>query len=82
MSETPESKIEPSTRQNRLRRALTWVGIFAGAVFIAGVIFVSGAATGWLPAWHDQHEQQTVSMPQGDPPMGPMMGDTCCCSKK
>jgi hypothetical protein len=59
------------------------VGIVAGSAFIVGVIFVSGAATGWLPAWHDQYQQQTVGMPQhGDPPMGPMAGDKCCCEKK
>ena len=52
MSETPESGIGSApevTESSRLRRALTWVGIVAGAVFIVGAIFVAGAATGWLP---------------------------------
>ena len=63
MSETPESGIDSApevTESGRLRRALTWVGIVAGAVFIVGAIFVAGAATGWLPAWHDHHGSQAI----------------------
>jgi amino acid transporter len=85
MGETPESGIESApeaTNPNRLRRALTWVGIIAGTVFIVGAIFVAGAATGWLPAWHDHHGPQAISMPtQSPPPMGPAGGDKCCCEK-
>jgi hypothetical protein len=85
MSETPESGIDSApevTESGRLRRALTWVGIVAGAVFIVGAIFVAGAATCWLPAWHDHHGPQAVSMPhKGDPPMKPAGGDKCCCDK-
>jgi hypothetical protein len=85
MSETPESGIDSAsevTEPSRLRRALTRVGIVAGAVFIVGVIFVAGAATGWLPGWHDHHGQQAISMAQkGDPPMNPAGGDKCCCEK-
>jgi hypothetical protein len=85
MSETPESGIDSApevTESGRLRRALTWVGIVAGAVFIGGAIFVAGAATGWLPAWHDHHGSQAISMPQkGNPPMNPAGGDKCCCDK-
>ncbi|MGH3634817.1 MAG: hypothetical protein ACRDTS_12160 [Mycobacterium sp.] len=54
------------------------MGIIAATVFIVGAIFVAGAATGWLPAWHDQHHP-AVSMPHpGNPPMA---GDKCCCEK-
>jgi hypothetical protein len=85
MNETPESEIDSApeaTKSNRLRRALTWVGILAGTVFIVGAIFVAGAATGSLPAWHNHHGQQAISMPQkGDPPMGPASGEKCCCEK-
>ena len=85
MSETPESGIDSAsetTESSRLRRALTLVGIVAGAVFIVGAIFVAGAATGWLPAWHEHHAQQAISMPQkGDQPMKPAGGDKCCCEK-
>jgi hypothetical protein len=85
MSETPETGIdsEPqATTPNRLRRVLTWVGIIAGSVFIVGGIFIAGAATGWLPAWHDHHGQQAISMPhQGDMPKGPAGDDKCCCEK-
>lgn len=81
MSETPESGIGSApevTESSRLRRALTWVGIVAGAVFIVGAIFVAGAATGW----HDHHGPQAISMPQKDePPMNPAGGDKCCCDK-
>jgi predicted phage tail protein len=85
MSETSESGIDSApdvAGASRLRRALTWVGIVAGAVFIVGAIFVAGAATGWLPAWHEHHGTQAVSMPQkGDSPMKPADGDKCCCDK-
>lgn len=85
MSESPESGIDPAPeapKSNRLRRALTWVGIIAGTTFIVAAIFVAGAATGWLPAWHNHHGQQAVSMPaKGDPPMSPSGGDKCCCEK-
>jgi hypothetical protein len=85
MSETPESGIDSApqvTEPRKLRRALTWVGIVAGSVFIVGAIFVTGAATGWLPAGHDHHGQQTTSIAQkGDPPMNPAGGDKCCCEK-
>ena len=82
MSESTESGVdsEPeATKPNRLGRALTWVGIVAGTVFILGAIFVAGAATGW----HNHHQQQAISMPQkGDPPPpGPAGGDKCCCEK-
>jgi hypothetical protein len=82
MSESPESGVDPepeATKPNRLGRALTWVGIIAGTVFILGAIFVAGAATGW----HNHHQQQAVSMPQkvDPPPPGPSGGDKCCCEK-
>jgi hypothetical protein len=85
MSESTQSTIdsEPeATKPSRLGRALTWVGIVAGTVFILGAIFIAGAATTWLPAWHDHHEQQAISMSQkGDPPAGPAGGEKCCCEK-
>ena len=82
MSETPEPEddSEPeATKPSRLRRALTWVGIVGGTVFILGAIFVAGAAT----SWHNHDQQQAISMPQkGDPPpAGPTDGDKCCCEK-
>jgi hypothetical protein len=82
MSESTEPGVdsEPdATKPNRLGRALTWVGIVAGTVFILGAIFVAGAVTGW----HNQPQQQAISMPQkGEPPpAGPAGGDKCCCEK-
>jgi hypothetical protein len=82
MSESTEPGVDSeleATKPNRLGRALTWVGIVAGAVFILGAIFVAGAATGW----HSHHQQQAISMPQkGDaPPAGPAGDDKCCCEK-
>jgi flagellar basal body-associated protein FliL len=82
MSELPEPGVdsEPeATKPNRSSRALTWVGIVAGTVFILGAIFVAGAAT----SWHNQHQQQAISMPQKvePPPPGPAGGDKCCCEK-
>ena len=83
MSESTEPGVdsEPeATKPNRLGRALTWVGIVGGTVFILGAIFVAGAAT---TGWHNQQQQQAISMPrQGDPPpAGPAGGDKCCCEK-
>jgi hypothetical protein len=91
MSESPEPTIQPASatdaslraaKPNGLRRAVTWVGIVAGSIFAVTAIFVAGAATGWLPAWHEQHGPQVMSMPRpGAPPMGPTAGDKCCCEK-
>jgi flagellar basal body-associated protein FliL len=82
MSESPEPGVDSeaeATKPNRSSRALTWIGIVAGTVFILGAIFVAGATT----SWHNQHQQQAISMPQkGDPPpAGPAGGDKCCCEK-
>jgi hypothetical protein len=99
MSETSEPTNEPtsaahessdSTKPNRLRRALTWVGIVAGVVVVVAAIFVSGAATGWLSGQHDQprHEAACMmgmkDMPKGPMPggKGPMPAGKDCCSKK
>lgn len=82
MTESTEPGVESepeATKPNRLGRALTWVGIVAGTVFILGAIFVAGAVTGW----HNHPQQQAISMPQkGEPPSaGPTGGDNCCCEK-
>jgi hypothetical protein len=82
MSESPEPGVDSdaeTTKPNRTGRALTWIGIVAGTVFILGAIFVAGAAT----SWRNHHQQQVISMPQkGDPPpASPAGGDKCCCEK-
>jgi hypothetical protein len=83
MSESPEPGVDSdaeTTKPNRLARALTWIGIVAGTVFILGAIFVAGAAT----SSHNHHQQQAISMPQKSdppPPAGPAGGDKCCCEK-
>jgi hypothetical protein len=82
MSESPEPGVDSeseATEPNRPGRALTWIGIVAGTVFILGAIFFAGAAT----SWHNQHQQQAISMPQKSdpPPAGPAGGDKCCCEK-
>ncbi|MGA8546431.1 MAG: hypothetical protein WB785_14375 [Mycobacterium sp.] len=101
MSETPEPTTEPtsaadessdSSKPDRLRRALTWVGIVAGSVIVVAAIFVSGAATSWLSGRDDQsrHEASCMmgmqDMPKGPMPMPgdkpPMPGDKDCCGKK
>jgi flagellar basal body-associated protein FliL len=82
MSESPEPGVDSeaaATKPNRSSRALTWIGIVAGTVFILGAIFVAGAAT----SWHNQHQQQAISLPQKGypPPAGPAGGDKCWCEK-
>lgn len=60
MTETPESTTEPATvtsqprynRPGRLSQVLAWVGIVAGAVFVAAVIFFSGIFLGWYSGGH------------------------------
>ena len=82
MSESTEPAVDSeseATKPNRLGRALTWIGIVAGTVFILGAIFVAGAAT----SWHNHHQQQAISMLQKSepPPADPASGDKCCCEK-
>ena len=59
MTETPESRAEPTTvtaqpryddrydRPSRLGQVLAWVVIIAGVVFVVAVIFFSGFFLGW-----------------------------------
>jgi predicted phage tail protein len=98
MSETPEPTTEStsaahepaeSTKPTKLRRALTWAGIIAGAAVVVAAIFVSGAATAWLSGGHGQprHEAACMMDMKGmnamkDMPKGPMPGDKDCCGKK
>jgi hypothetical protein len=53
VTETPESRAEPAAvgperrdGPNRLSRLAAWVGIVAGAVFVAAVIFLAGVYVG------------------------------------
>jgi hypothetical protein len=95
MSETPEPTTEStsaahqpadSAKPARLRRALTWAGIIAGAVVVVAAIFVSGAATAWLSGAHDQPRHEAACMMgmkgMNDMPKAPMPGDKDCCGKK
>ncbi len=100
MSETPETtsgstavshEAADSTKPAKLRRALTWVGIVAGAVFVVAAIFVAGAATSWFSGQHDQPRHEAGCMAgMKDMPNAPMPGDKapmadgkdCCGPKK
>ena len=64
MTETPESRAEPTTvtgqssyddryeRSGRLSQVSAWVGIIAGVVFVVAVIFFSGFFLGWSSGGH------------------------------
>jgi predicted metal-binding membrane protein len=100
MSETPEPTTESTpvshepadaTKPARLRRALTWVGIVAGAVIVVAAIFVAGAATSWFSGRDDQpRHEASCMMGMKDMPSSPMPGDKgqmpdgkdCCGPKK
>lgn len=78
MSENPETAVESAPARDgdhRLRRALTWVGIVAGVVFIVAVVFFSGFAlgrgSGGYHGWHRGHVGQMD--PGGGPGGCPMM---------
>lgn len=63
MSETQDSTTESvysgpvvsAHRDHRLHRALAWVGIVAGVVFIVAVIFFAGFALGRTSGYHGWH---------------------------
>lgn len=81
MSEDLTTTVDPAPARDadhRLRRALAWVGIIAGVVFIVAVVFFSGFAlgrgSGGFHGWHRGHAGQ---MGAGGCPMmrnGGMMG--------
>ncbi|GBE67378.1 hypothetical protein MFM001_38400 [Mycobacterium sp. MFM001] len=85
MTETAEPTSEPESapgKPTRLRRALTWAGIAAAGAIVAAAVFISGAATGWLPGWHGHFRTEACMMSKDDAPKGPMPGDKGCCPKK
>lgn len=84
MSETPESRTEPTAvataprwdRTNRLSQVAAWVGIVAGVLFIVAVVFFSGffiGSGGYFGCDHRGDGYWTYY--HGGPPVGPgMMG--------
>ncbi|MFN8070678.1 MAG: hypothetical protein U0R66_02525 [Mycobacterium sp.] len=44
--ENPHTKADPTDRSHRLYRALAWVGIAAGTLFIVATVFFSGYILG------------------------------------
>ena len=87
MSENPETTTDQPMitplvdatdhRDRRLRRALAWVGIVAGVVFIVAVIFFSGFALGrGSGGYHGWHRGYQSHMGPGGGMNGcPMMRD-------
>ena len=47
-----EQSSSPEHRPSRLNKALAWVGIVAGGLFIVGAIFFSGFFLSWSEAQH------------------------------
>ncbi|MGA8329132.1 MAG: hypothetical protein WB777_07545 [Mycobacterium sp.] len=47
-----EQSSSPEHRPSRLNKALAWVGIVAGGVFIVGAIFLSGFFLNWSEHMH------------------------------
>lgn len=72
-----------SAGPNRPMQILTWVGIASGVVFVAAVIYLAGAATGWFPGWPYHGTAAACMMEKADHPMGPMApGKDCCAGMK
>ena len=70
MNETPENTTTPAIeRPNRLYRALAWVGIAAGSLFIVATVFFSGYVIGQHSGGGWQHGRHAMLIPK--PPMGP-----------
>lgn len=78
MTDTPESKIEPSsTGPSRLGQVTAWVLIIAGVVFVVAVIFFSGLFLGWSSGAHHGWHRGYDGGREGTWPMmgsGGMMG--------
>ena len=86
MSETPETTTETiatppaaapiARRDNRLNHVLAWVGIIAGILFIAGVVFFFGFIAGRATDGYGWHRGLQNSQMRPDGTMGggcPMM---------
>lgn len=86
MTQTPASStVEPPTltepsrhdeRASRLSQALAWVGIIAGVVFVAAVVFYSGLLLGWSSDGYGGHFGRPANhtVPGGKSGSCPMMG--------
>ena len=79
MTETIESTIDPvparyDHRPNRLNRALAWVGIAAGSLFIVATVFFSGYVLGQHGGGmhHGPHRMMLKPFDRPDGPGGPM----------
>lgn len=81
MSENPEPATESvyagpvvgEHRDRRLHRALAWVGIIAGVVFIVAVVFFSGLMLGRASGYHGWHRGYHSQMGPGPGGGCPMM---------
>lgn len=77
MTETPESRTEPTAmvteRPNRLNQIAAWVGIVTGVVFIVAVIFFSGFVIGKHSGgqFGGRHGDGYGMHHDGPPPWGP-----------
>lgn len=77
--EIPDTTINPAPvpgeqRPNRLYRALAWVGIAAGSLFIVATVFFSGYVLGQHGGGGMHHGPQRMVLkpfPGADGPMGP-----------
>ncbi len=81
MATSPVAETEDAHHNNRLYRALAWVGIIAGVVFIVAVVFFSGYFAGrsadgygWHRGWQNGQMQPGGMMGSGCPMMQMMPG--------
>lgn len=73
--DTPAGPVREGNRSNRLYRALAWVGIAAGSVFIIATVFFSGYVVGQQggdePRHGPPHRVMLKPFPGPDGQMGP-----------
>ncbi len=81
MATSPVADTEDVHHNNRLYRALAWVGVIAGVLFIVAVVFFSGYFAGrsadgygWHRGWQNGQMQPGGMMGSGCPMMQMMPG--------
>ena len=74
MTETLENALAPEHRTTRVYRALAWVGLAAGSLFIVATVFFSGYVLGQHSGGGMHHGPHPMMLTPFDRPDGPGPG--------